>query len=376
MFAALSADPRVAALGAAAAVTLLICLYSPAIAERFSVMAHPDDCRKLHRCSTPQTGGMAILFGLMVWVLVMVLTDGTADHKLLYTTVLSAAGVGIVGFADDQTGISPLARILLLIVFVGMAFALDNEFITFQLNWGSLGPTTIPLWAYVPLMVITTVGVVNAVNMADGQDGVVGGMFAVWSGCLILITSGTAAGIATIMFVLSLLFLAFNLRGAIFLGNCGSYGVTFVIGLLVTLAHARGQLSLETVIVWFFIPVMDCLRLIISRPLRGLSPFLGDRDHFHHRLEDKMGKVQGLACYLAAVGLSSVVSALQPRFALVCLAVLCAFYFSFAWLTDANVAKQPAEEEPEEASARPDNVVPISGEAADRRRGAASRKDA
>ena len=133
-----------------------------------------------------------------------------------------------------------------------------------------------------------------------------------------------------------------------------------------TLAHARGQVSLETVVVWFFIPVADCLRLLISRPLRGRSPFLADRDHFHHRLEDKMGKQQGLACYLAAVSLSSVVAALEPRFALVCLSMLSAFYFSFAWLTDANV---PAKEEPEAEVATGDNVIALkAGTLADRRR--------
>jgi UDP-GlcNAc:undecaprenyl-phosphate/decaprenyl-phosphate GlcNAc-1-phosphate transferase len=344
------------ALCCAAVVTLVICLRAFPIGLKLSVLSYPDECRKLHQGATPQLGGLAILAGLLVWVAVVLLANVAADRHLLFAIGLSAVGVGAVGFADDQTGLTPGARVVMLIAFLAMAFLVDHDFASMRLNWGSFEPTHIPIWAYVPLMALTAGGVVNAVNMADGQDGVAGGMFVTWSGCLMLVTTGTAAAIAGVICVLSLVFLVFNLRGKIFLGDCGSYGITFVLGLLVTLAHARGQLTLETVIVWFFIPVADCLRLLISRPLRGRSPFLADRDHFHHRLEDKMGKQQGLVCYLAAVTISCLVAALEPRFALVCLCVLSAFYFSFARLTDANIPAQAEEISPVKAA---DNVVSL-----------------
>ena len=50
-------------------------------------------------------------------------------------------------------------------------------------------------------------------------------------------------------------------------------------------AHASGAVTVATVIVWFFIPVIDCLRLMITRRMSGRSPLSADRDHFHHRLE-------------------------------------------------------------------------------------------
>jgi len=195
-------------------------------------------------------------------------------------------------------------------------------------------------------------------------------MYVIWSGCLLFVTKGTSQEIAGVLFVLSAVFLIFNLRGKLFLGDCGSYGVTFVLGLLVTLAHARGEVSLETVIVWFFIPVADCIRLLISRPLRGVSPFRGDRDHFHHRLEDKMGKNQGLATYAAAIAASSLIATLDPRFALVCLCALSAFYFSFAWLSDTTaVSVSQPELESDKAAATADNVVSLTGDGTgDRRR--------
>jgi UDP-GlcNAc:undecaprenyl-phosphate GlcNAc-1-phosphate transferase len=149
-----------------------------------------------------------------------------------------------------------------------------------------------------------------------------------------LITTGAVHAIALSLMALSLVVLGFNLAGKLFLGDCGTYGVSFIFGLLATAVHAQGTVPLEVVVVWFFIPVADCIRLVLTRAWRRTSPFVGDRDHFHHRLEDKMGQHGGLACYLGAGAVSSIVASLEPRFALVCLILLTSFYFSFAFLTD------------------------------------------
>jgi UDP-GlcNAc:undecaprenyl-phosphate GlcNAc-1-phosphate transferase len=314
---------------------LAICLNADAIGERLGVMARPDGARKTHARPTPQIGGIAILSGFLIWVAGAMLFPGEiAPDPILGAILLAAGGLSLVGFIDDRHEIPPLSRIALLLVFAGTAFALDPGLISPRLNWQSFAPTPISLWAYLPLMAVTIVGIVNAVNMADGQNGLVGGMFVVWTACLVVVTSGTLALMAAMLCALCIVFLLFNLRGKMFLGDCGSYGVTFAIGLMVTLAHARSQVSLETVIVWFFVPVADCLRLMITRKLQGRSPFDGGRDHFHHRLMDSMGKHRSAAIYLAAVAISSFCATLAPRFALVFLCVLCGFYFSFARLSE------------------------------------------
>lgn len=318
-------------------VTVAICLNARPIGERFGVMAQPDGRRKTHALPTPQIGGLAILSGFGVWLAGMLIGPGLAGEPLLLATLLAAGGLGLVGFADDKHEVPPLLRMLLLLVFMGIAFALDPQLITSQLNFHSFGSAAIPVWAYLPLMGLTTIGLVNSVNMADGQNGLVGSMFVVWSACLVLLTDGTVQVMAGMLCALSLVFLAFNLCGKIFLGDCGSYGVTFAIGLMVALAHAKGQLPLETVIVWFFIPVVDCLRVMITRPLQGRGLFEGGRDHFHHRLIDSMGIRLSAIVYIAAVTVSSLFATLAPRFALVCLCVLCGFYFSFARLSEGEV---------------------------------------
>ncbi len=345
---------------------VLVCLNARPIGTWLGVMANPDAFRKRHHAPTPQVGGIAILLALSVWLAGMLWSGAPLERPLLMALLACALGVGLVGFADDQRESTPLSRMLSLVIFLGIAFAMEPDFIAKMLNWGSFAPTRVSLIAYCLLMVLTSVGLVNAVNMADGQNGVVGSMFAVWSGCLVLVSTGTSQMAALVLFFASLVFLAFNLRGKLFLGDCGTYGVTFVIGLLVALAHARGEVSLETVIVWFFVPVVDCLRLLITRPMRGRSPFEGDRDHIHHRLEDEMGKTKGFLTYAGEVASTSLLSTLEPKFALVSLTLVSAFYFSYARLTD---GKAVAATSPEEIQTAPNNVVAITPDSgADRRR--------
>lgn len=325
------------ALCTAASGSLIICVNADLIGRRLKVMDYPDSERKRHGRPTPQVGGIAITLALAFLATAMLMT-GYGDTPLLLCVLLCGAGAALVGFADDQSSTTPLARLLSLTVFLGLAFTIAPGLYAPMIHWGSFEPTPIVPWAYYALAGLAVLGLVNAVNMADGQNGVVLSMFVVWSACLLIIGDKTIAAVAAILLVTSAVAFVFNVRGKLFLGDCGTYGVTFVLSLLTIFAHARGEVRVGTIIVWYFIPVMDCLRLLISRPLRGKSPFAGDRDHFHHRLEDKLGQHLGLATYASAVGLTSAVSAVAPRFALLCLTVLTAFYFSFAWLTASEAA--------------------------------------
>jgi UDP-GlcNAc:undecaprenyl-phosphate GlcNAc-1-phosphate transferase len=323
----------------AAAAAVLICLNADTLGRRLGVMDHPDNDRKNHIKATPLVGGIGILLPLLIWLTGALLSGVGGDSGTLTVLMIGAAGVGLIGFADDQTPITALSRILLVLVFLGVAFVVAPELIAKGLNWGSFEPTPLPGWAYCALLAVTTIGIVNAVNMADGQNGVVPSMFVVWSLCLMLVGDSVVSQVAQILAVVSFVVLMFNVQGRLFLGDCGSYGVTFVLGLLALIAYVQGRLTIETITVWFFIPVMDCLRLIITRRLEGRSPAAPDKNHFHHRLQSKLGTTYGLVAYIASVGATSFIAALVPQFALVCIIVLTAIYFSFAFLTDSATAR-------------------------------------
>ena len=343
---------------AALFVALIVCVFAEPTGKYLAVMDVPDGARKHHSQPTPLVGGIAVMLSLIVWgSLTFALGRVAGDAPLLIAVLLCGTGAALVGFADDQSSTLPLVRASSLVVFLLVAFAIDRDLIVPALNWGSFPPLALPTVAMCALLSIAMVGYVNAVNMADGQNGIVSGMYATWSLCLILIGSGTILTVSQLLLASIVIVLAFNLAGRLFLGDCGTYGVSFVFGLLAIAAHAKGLVSVETIAVWFFLPVVDCLRLVIMRPMRGVSPVDAGRDHFHHRLQIKLGHSFGLLTYVSIVAVSSLIATIEPRFALVCLIALAAIYFSFAWLTDeaALAAKSASTSAPASS-----NVIPIS----------------
>jgi UDP-GlcNAc:undecaprenyl-phosphate GlcNAc-1-phosphate transferase len=316
-------------------VTLILSLLLLANAQRLGeilgVMDHPNVDLKRHEKVTPLVGGLAIMLPLSFWIVATLALTSPVNVPLLWTILLCAGGGTLIGFADDQNPVSPYTRLALLFVFACTAQLIDSNLVPTQINWTSFTPVALPSYIAFGFIALAMAGYVNAVNMADGQNGIVSGMFVIWSLCLLLITHGLGASITQGLLEVSLAVLCFNLAGRVFLGDAGTYGVTFVFGLLAINAHNNLGVPAETIIVWFFIPVVDCLRLIVTRSVQGRPPFMGDRDHFHHRLSAQLGQMKALVAYLAAVGVTSIVATMEPHLSWICMILLAAFYFSFAW---------------------------------------------
>jgi len=346
----------------ATCVALVVCANARAVATWLGVMDHPDEGRKRHATPTPLVGGLAIILALMTTLLAAGVLSPAGLPPFFLAVILCGTGVALIGFADDQSPVSPLARTLFLVMFLLTAFSLHAGFNPGVFNWGSFVPTAVPGWLFFSIILVACVGVVNAVNMADGQNGIVSGMFLTWFMCLLLVTRDVSLSLPAALCVgPALVVFLFNLRGKLFLGDCGTYGVTFVIGMMALAAHARGVLTIEMIAVWFFVPVMDCIRLVITRVAEGRSPFLGDRNHFHHRLQDKLGHRVGLMTYGGTVAGSSLLVSLLPHLSLLCISVLAAFYFSFAWLTDSEVQASEDDSQGDDSSEESARIVVIRG---------------
>ncbi len=111
----------------AIAAAWLICINAMTIGRTLRVMDHPDSARKTHREATPLVGGLGILVPLLIWLAGAVVAGAMRDQQFAAMLVLCAAGVGLAGFADDQTSTTPLSRILALLVFLGVAMALAPD---------------------------------------------------------------------------------------------------------------------------------------------------------------------------------------------------------------------------------------------------------
>lgn len=290
-----------------AAVTALIYMLDP-LARRFGLMDHPKG-RKDHAVSTPVTGGVAIAIGTILPALVLV-----NPSLQLISLGVAALILVVTGVLDDIYDLPWPIRVLaqvaaaLAIIYLG-GVRVENIGAAFGLNHLALG------WLSVPFSVAAVVGLINALNMADGVDGLCGSL--ALSALLMLTAASVYAGnldLAHGLVVISgavVAFLAFNLRNpfrkraAVFLGNSGSAYLGLIIAWAAFRLTQNPLYPVTPVLAPFLVapPVIDTLALIIRRAMAGHSPFHADRTHAHHLMLDGGFTPTGVVMTLSGLSL-------------------------------------------------------------------------
>ncbi|MDB3873576.1 hypothetical protein N9317_06005, partial [Pelagibacteraceae bacterium] len=148
---------------------------------------------------------------------------------------------------------------------------------------------------------ICLVLLVNALNMADGINGLAVGISLIWIISYILIFD-IENKVIIILLCLILIFNFFYIyKGSYFLGNSGSLFLSSFIGLIFISEYNKmiteQLISVEIIVLIFLIPGLDMMRLFIFRLLNKKNPFEGDNDHLHHFFLKKFGLNKALVIY-------------------------------------------------------------------------------
>jgi UDP-N-acetylmuramyl pentapeptide phosphotransferase/UDP-N-acetylglucosamine-1-phosphate transferase len=151
------------------------------------------------------------------------------------------------------------------------------------LPWGLNNPIILTVAG---TLIVT--GFVNAGNMADGANGLLGIVGVSFLSVLLFHDHGSFSA----FFIMALLiFVIFNVStGRIFLGDFGAYGLSAMIGFGSLDLYAAGNVSL-----WFLgsllaYPCLEMVRVIVARTLQGSSPLQASNDHLHNFLYDLLRK--------------------------------------------------------------------------------------
>lgn len=290
------------------ALTALLARYAQPLCARLGLMDLPD-ARKLHTAATPLVGGIALLLAILpLGLLASALVSPASEMRSVVLMVLAIAAITAIGIADDRESLAPRWRVLLgFAVFGGLA-AIDPSFLVRVLRFPLIG-LQFGLafdWLAVFFTALCLVGLVNAVNMADGKNGLVLGLCTGWLILLALRAKPNDLPMIAAILAGVIALLIMNLRGRLFLGDGGAYGLAAAVGLLTIRTYNSSFMDLtigfsaEEVVLLFIVPVLDSFRLTFVRWRRGQSPMEPDRDHLHHRLQNRFGWPTGLYVYLVA----------------------------------------------------------------------------
>lgn len=258
------------------------------LAHKVGLVDRPN-ARKLHHGNIPLVGGVSVYLSL--WVLYALQPNwlpGFAVYMICATLLL------MVGVLDDRFDLPVMPRIGLQAVVAGIMMwnglyisSLGHILFGYQLLLGSFG--------YL-LTLFAVVAAINAFNMVDGIDGLLGSLSCVTFGTLgIVFMMGGNDEVAMwclclmaacIPYILLNMGIPWGHKFKVFMGDAGSMLIGFtVIWLLIIATQGNDAVMQPVTALWLIaVPLMDMLRVMITRIRRGNSPFRPDREHMHHIL--------------------------------------------------------------------------------------------
>jgi UDP-GlcNAc:undecaprenyl-phosphate GlcNAc-1-phosphate transferase len=275
-------------------------------ARRSGFVSKPVRDRFAER-AVPLGGGIAILITLMVFILPAAFAvkflpnyldsiiqtanvepaDFLAKINQLIVILLSAFVLMVVGLWDDKKHLGPFFKLAVqfavaitaaFLADVRVEFFIENKIITSLLS---------AVWIVL---------IINAFNFLDNMDGLAAGIAVIASSILFtaaVISGQVFVGGLALVFIGTLLgFLVFNFPPAkIFMGDAGSLVVGFFVALLTLRttyyqeAESGRWYAVLMPLVVMAVPLYDFISVSLLRISQGKSPFVGDTQHFSHRLK-------------------------------------------------------------------------------------------
>ena len=317
------------------ATLLTTLLLTPLVREanrRFGLVDQPGP-RRINKIPIPRGGGLAVAVGVLVPYAVFHFVTGRPwiqgmPDSAAYRIAALAAATALVGLVDDAVSLRPRVKLSLQLVIAALVWAWAG--LGFRVLWPAL-----PAWVDCLLTVLWVTGAINAFNLIDGLDGLATGLALIavvgMAGALFL-----SRNPQTTLFYFALMggflgFLCYNYNPAsVFLGDCGSMFIGFVIAVLPLASQAPNSflVSVGVPLLAMGVPVFDTSLAIMRRLLRRLLSGRGqksgqvmtaDKDHLHHRILRSVGLNQKKATWalygiaVAGVSVGLVALSLESR---------------------------------------------------------------
>lgn len=310
------------------------------VAKRIGLVDKPN-YRKRHQGLIPLVGGISVYAGICFAFLI---TSQQIPFGSLY---LACAGLLVfIGALDDRFDISVKIRAFVqalvgvaMMLFAGLYLrSLGHVFGPWEMVLGPFGyvVTLFAVWA-----------AINAFNMVDGIDGLLGGLSCVSFGAMgiLLYQSGHMAlafwCFAMIAAITPYILLNLGLLGRrykVFMGDAGStlIGFTAIWILLQTTQGKTHPINPVTALWIIAIPLMDMIAIMYRRLRKGMSPFSPDRQHIHHLMmragftsRQAFVLITLAAIILAAIGVIGERLVFIPEWVMLALFLLAFFLYGY-----------------------------------------------
>lgn len=273
-------------------VTVFLVWLNP-IARRVGLVDRPSS-RKTHDLEVPLIGGISISLSLFLVLLLSPIQ--LYPYREFFFSVICLVFVGIF---DDSQDIQPKAKLIAQLV-VALVLVIFGDFVIKEVGdiWDLGYSQGLGILA-IPFTVLYLLATINACNMIDGHDGVLGSVALVsFLGlAYLLYRAEERVDLQVILLCSAMLipFILFNLglfgksSSKVFLGDSGSMflGIFLAFFAVKTTEVEFSGMSISSVPFFLGLPLLDFFGVIILRLLDKKSIWRADRYHLHHFLHSK-----------------------------------------------------------------------------------------
>lgn len=284
------------AFAAAALVASVLTPIVRAAAFRLGFLDHALTSRKAHGRPIPRLGGIAIVVAFYAPLTALLFVNSEVGRRFwehpqkAFGLFAGGLAIALLGVWDDLRGAGAKKKFAVQFAVAAAMYAAGFRIDQIANPYGA--PVLLG-WAGLPFTMLWIAGVINAMNLIDGLDGLAGGValiaiattFAVAvlnaEPLMILFTAALAGA------VLGFLFYNFN-PATIFMGDTGSMFLGFVLATTAIQTNHKSSTAIAIVvpIIALGIPIADTLLAMARRAARGAPLFSADRGHIHHRLQE------------------------------------------------------------------------------------------
>ncbi|EOZ95634.1 Undecaprenyl-phosphate N-acetylglucosaminyl 1-phosphate transferase [Indibacter alkaliphilus LW1] len=240
------------------------------LAKGLHIVDKPNS-RSSHQIPTVRGGGILFPISIVLWWVLM-----DFQNSLMVSGLVLISGVS---FWDDIKGMSRRIRILVQLIAIVLLFA----------DLGLFGD--LPIWAF-PILLVLTLGILNAVNFMDGINGITGLYALVFLGTVFLLDRVFPSVKESMVLYLGIavfVFLYYNLRNGralMFAGDIGS--VSFAYMMVYFMLKMFLETGNWTVIILLFVYGVDSIGTLVQRIKRKENIFEPHRKHLYQIMANQM----------------------------------------------------------------------------------------
>ena len=300
--------------------------------KMINIYDFPDHSRKIHKKKTSLAGGVILYINILLFFFygyffqdLIYYQIKIFDFKQLFFLIFITATVFLIGLYDDKYNISFEKRLIFLffIIFFYLNYnpqinitniVIEQLFIDIQVNKISK-----------LLITLIVISYIVSLNLFDGINLQSLCYFLVIVSIIILKNFFVLFNLSIFVPIIFLIY--FNYKNKIFLGDSGIYLIGFLLSYNFIFGYQSDILTGETILMMVLMPIIDTIRVIITRVFKGLNPSKPRKDHIHHLLLNYFNQTWVFALIFMSYFIPLILMVVYEISLIICLCIFLVSYF-------------------------------------------------